>query len=167
MSPSPSVPHRQATCKVCGLDFLAGKYWQVKKQKAIWQKACSPECRRIIRKSLRGKRHPLWRGDNIGYAGVHQWFRETYPPPSQCSHCKQARKLEAANRSGRYLRRKYDWVYLCHPCHVKMDADNHKRDRFGRFRKCTSRIRLWNSREVGRIAKVKSHNAYVRSVLGI
>lgn len=71
----------------------------------------------------RETKSPHWKGDKVGYMGLHRWVRMHLGKPSICEHCgnKDARKYEWANKSGKYLRDLTDWLRLCKPCHKKYD----------------------------------------------
>lgn len=75
-----------------------------------------------IRDAKFGKKNPNWKGDSVGYTALHRWFRRNYPPPKRCADCKKVKKLEAANKSGKYLRDPRDWEYLCRRCHMRKDG---------------------------------------------
>ena len=62
-----------------------------------------------------------WRGDNVGYGGVHQWLYRNYGKASECIDCRSKEDIEWANISGKYLRDIIDWKQLCLPCHRKFD----------------------------------------------
>ena len=64
-----------------------------------------------------------WKGDNIGYAGLHTWVRRTLGTPQTCVFCHKfgKRKYHWSNISGKYKRRVDDWQRLCVPCHSKFD----------------------------------------------
>lgn len=72
-----------------------------------------------------GKDHPLWKGDNVSYSGLHYWLARRLGKPRVCDHCGTitAKKYEWANKSGKYKRDITDWVRLCSRCH--RIYDNH------------------------------------------
>ena len=66
-----------------------------------------------------------WKGDKVGYSGLHKWVRIHKPIPEKCTKCeevKSSRKLQASNISGQYKRDLNDWEYLCSKCHVYKDG---------------------------------------------
>lgn len=82
--------------------------------------------------------HIRWRGDQVGYGGVHQWLYKTLGKARECHHCgnPEAVKYEWANVSGKYLRTLEDWKQLCGSCHTLFDRawlKNRTRDERGRF----------------------------------
>ena len=76
-----------------------------------------------------GDKHHLWKGDSIGYSGIHKWIQRTLGNPKICWECNitTARKYEWANISGEYLRDIKDWKRLCTLCHAKLDILSRKR----------------------------------------
>lgn len=68
------------------------------------------------------ERNGQWKGDNVGYDGLHCWVRRRLPQPDRCEKCGEKKeKLDLANISQKYLRRLDDWEWLCRKCH--MDGD--------------------------------------------
>jgi len=90
-----------------------------------------------------GSKNPNWKGDNVGYIGIHSWLRKNFNKPIRCELCnkipKNAKdnrtKLEWANKSGKYLRDRTDWICLCTKCHCNYDKWwlKRTRDSKGRF----------------------------------
>lgn len=75
-------------------------------------------------KRRRGHRHPMWKGDAVGYNALHGWVARTLGIPKECCKCGvkgSRRKIHWANKSGRYLRNSEDWMPLCGRCHRKHD----------------------------------------------
>lgn len=78
----------------------------------------------------RGDQNNQWKGDNIGYCGVHSWVRRHgRTKPDCCDICKKKGFVELSNRSGKYLRDFNDWQYLCRKCHGAYDKEHHHRRR--------------------------------------
>lgn len=69
----------------------------------------------------RGENHPSWKGDAVGYGGVHDWLRKEYGQPSFCEECgtTSAKRFEWANISLQYHRDRADYRRLCASCHRK------------------------------------------------
>lgn len=67
-----------------------------------------------------------WKGDDVGYGGLHSWVARTLGRPSKCERCgtEEARKYEWANISLEYRRDVSDWERLCIPCHRKQGYVN-------------------------------------------
>ena len=72
-----------------------------------------------------GNKHYAWKGDKVGYTGIHMWVYKTLGKPDTCEKCSKSglngKFINWANISGKYLREKDDWKRLCKPCHVKFD----------------------------------------------
>lgn len=123
--------HILKTCSFCGKTYFSEKHRENR------SKFCSIICKQ---KSLIGKFDESgyhWKGDNIGYAGVHVWAKKHLGiHPNICQHCgkkgkflyrKDERKfwnIDFANKSGLYLRDLTDWLFLCKKCHKKYDLHN-------------------------------------------
>jgi len=93
----------------------------------------SAETRRRIAEAVRGKhrtgaRHHKWKGDAVGYRGLHDWVARHKKKTGVCTSCGEevgtARKTgtEWANVSGSYRRDLDDFVELCIPCHRARDS---------------------------------------------
>lgn len=65
---------------------------------------------------------PHWKGSDVGYSGVHLWYKKYFPKPESCQRCgKVTEILDASNNSGKYLRDGTDWEYICKTCHRLKD----------------------------------------------
>lgn len=64
-----------------------------------------------------------WRGDKVGYDGIHDWIRKYGNTIQRCEICKteEKRRYEWANISHEYKRDFSDWIRLCVPCHSAYD----------------------------------------------
>jgi hypothetical protein len=67
------------------------------------------------------EKHPLWKGNNVGYAALHEWIDNHKPKVELCEDCKNKKKLELANISGEYKRDINDFKWLCSKCHKAFD----------------------------------------------
>lgn len=67
------------------------------------------------------EKSPNWKGEKVGYSGLHKWVRKYKKIPKKCQICKKIKKLQASNISGLYKRDLSDWEYLCAKCHVYKD----------------------------------------------
>jgi endogenous inhibitor of DNA gyrase (YacG/DUF329 family) len=76
--------------------------------------------------SSSGEKSYMWKGDDVGYRGLHSWIRKKLGRPDTCEHCGKigltGHKINWANRSGKYLRDTSDWLRLCVKCHREYDA---------------------------------------------
>lgn len=72
-----------------------------------------------------GEQNNKWKGDKVGYGGLHDWIRLHYGKASKCENkkCtyKNPKRYHWANLSGKYKRDRNDWMQLCPSCHIKMD----------------------------------------------
>lgn len=68
---------------------------------------------------------PRWRGDEVGYFGVHDWLTKHFGQPVGCDDCgtdDPAKRYEWANISGEYRRDRSDFRRLCKKCHNDLDG---------------------------------------------
>jgi hypothetical protein len=87
----------------------------------------SEERCRILSEAHKGLRlaekHPLYKGEAVGYAALHIWIRSRKPQPAKCEMCgEETDKLDLANISQKYIRETSDWEYLCRKCHMIKDG---------------------------------------------
>ncbi|MDO8623208.1 MAG: hypothetical protein Q7R52_03085 [archaeon] len=69
-------------------------------------------------------KNPMWKGDDVGYSGVHNWIFKKKGKPNICENCGENdvnKNYEWSNKSGQYKRRLDDWQRLCVPCHRRYD----------------------------------------------
>jgi hypothetical protein len=70
-----------------------------------------------------GPRNANWRGDEVGYHGLHIWVEAHKPRTGVCNACGATdRRTENANISGEYRRDVEDFIELCIPCHIDLDG---------------------------------------------
>lgn len=74
-----------------------------------------------ISKSRIGEKNPFWRGEKVGYRGLHQWVRRRLKKPPKCECCKMVPPLDLANK-GTYDRLLENWEWLCRRCHMTKDG---------------------------------------------
>lgn len=76
----------------------------------------------------KGDKNHNWKGDAVGYVGLHAWVRRILGRPGFCSLCKTAekKKFAWANISRQYNRNENDWMSLCYSCHKKYDLQQIK-----------------------------------------
>lgn len=77
-----------------------------------------------ISKAQEGENNSNWKGDNVGYRGLHSWIRSKLGSPLVCEICgvsAHERKLSWANKNHSYKRNLKDWQGLCRSCHRKYD----------------------------------------------
>lgn len=70
-----------------------------------------------------------WRGNRVGYWGIHSWIEKQLGTPRRCEKCgtTSAKKYDWSNKSGNYKRNISDWQRLCVTCHFYYD-----RKKFGK-----------------------------------
>lgn len=93
--------------------------------KGLKGRVFSQETIEKIRKSQEGEKGHNWKGDNVGYRGVHGWIKKHRGFPEMCEHCGKdglsGHSIHWANISGEYKRELNDWIRLCVSCHMKFD----------------------------------------------
>lgn len=111
---------QERSCEICQSLYLVSP--------SSTKKTCSKNCMKILMSHQRqGTQHPLWKGENASYSGLHHWVRRHLGTPQECKHCGISgdrgvkRGYHWANISGEYRRTLTDWVRLCVPCHSKFD----------------------------------------------
>jgi len=142
--PSPKKNQIPVICTICKITFTTNRYaveksgrkccsrecyYQSKKGKPTWNKGGSfPQ--------FQDENSPEWKGDNVGYIGLHQWVKKHLGKPDRCDYilCKYPRKnsggrllinpkrYEWANKSQLYKRDLEDWIRLCPSCHRLYDS---------------------------------------------
>jgi len=73
-------------------------------------------------------KNPSWKGESVGYHGIHKWVTRKLGKPQKCTHCgtEEASKYEWASVGHTYSRDLTQWLRLCTSCHRKLDY-NHKK----------------------------------------
>lgn len=75
-----------------------------------------------------GDKHHYWKGENVGYRGLHYWLRRVKGIPAVCEFCGELRttpkSIQWANVDGEYRRNPDDYISLCAKCHKEYDALN-------------------------------------------
>lgn len=73
----------------------------------------------------RGANHSSWKGDNIGYEGIHRWLGVTFGKANRCegANCKGiSDNYQYALRKGMpYARKRENFLMLCVSCHSSYD----------------------------------------------
>lgn len=77
--------------------------------------------------------HPGWKGDKVGYAGIHSWLRRNFVKPNVCQNCEEQKELQWANISHEYKRDIKDYVALCRVCHSYYDREHGWGDAWKKF----------------------------------
>ena len=75
--------------------------------------------------SPQGEKNGGWKGDEVGYSGLHHWVRRKLGNPQVCGNCgtENAKRYEWAIIDHSYTRDLTTWVRVCNSCHLKMDRN--------------------------------------------
>ena len=89
----------------------------------------SEETKRKMRGNYLGKLNGKWKGDKVGYEGIHSWIARQLGKPEKCEHCGKDGdgRYEWCNKDHKYRRNTEDWMRLCPSCHRKYDRKNNKK----------------------------------------
>ena len=92
----------------------------------MWGKHTS-ELQKSTVRARRGKLHQNWKGDRVGYCGLHDWLRSIEGPANKCENIdctgEGKQKFHWANITGKYERRRKNWAMLCVTCHNRFDKN--------------------------------------------
>lgn len=83
-----------------------------------------------------GKNHSQWKGEKVGYYGIHNWLHKNFGKASKCENpnCFYPRKgsrkwldkpwrYEWSLRKGKkMIRKRENFIQLCVSCHRKYDS---------------------------------------------
>ena len=73
-----------------------------------------------------GEGNHNWKGNNVGYRGLHYWVSRKLGKANKCQFCDKEkttpRSIHWANKSHTYLRELTDWISLCAFCHKQYDG---------------------------------------------
>lgn len=73
-------------------------------------------------KEIAGENNPKWKGDGVGYFGLHTWVYRSLGKAKECVDCGSSVCVHWANVSKQYKRDLSDWKELCSVCHRKFDG---------------------------------------------
>lgn len=89
-------------------------------------KSHSQETKEKIRKAIKGENrneaNGMWKGNMVGYKGLHTWVRRRLVKPSLCQVCKRNPPYDLANIRGDYKRELMGWQWICRRCHMRLDG---------------------------------------------
>lgn len=85
-------------------------------------KPCPEYQKERISQANSANKNSQWKGDKVGYAGIHAYIKRHFPKPEICTKCQEKKTLDLTNKSGKYLRDLNDWEYLCRRCHMVSDG---------------------------------------------
>lgn len=119
---------------LCSCGRMVSQYAQALKKGSVKSCGCFNNENRIkigkanngrIREDVKGEKNYNWKGDGVGYFGLHSWLKRNFKKPKSCELCGQEKKrIEWANISKKYQRNRNDFMALCKPCHIKYDSIN-------------------------------------------
>lgn len=73
----------------------------------------------------KGENHFAWKGDKVGYRGLHYWLVRQKGKALICAHCgkhyDKPRSIQWANIDHQYRRDINDFIPLCIDCHAEYD----------------------------------------------
>lgn len=72
----------------------------------------------------KGESNIKWKGDKVGYFGLHTWVQRSLGKATKCSECGSTGNVQWANKSWEYKRDLEDWLELCFKCHRRYDMQN-------------------------------------------
>lgn len=97
------------------------------------RKPMSQEQRAKIGFAHEGSKSSKWKGNKVGYRGLHLWIQNHYGNPPTCEHCQRTglkgRKIHWATKSIPYSRNRENWLRLCGKCHRLYDKSNNLTNR--------------------------------------
>lgn len=67
-----------------------------------------------------------WKGERVGYRGLHRWVVRELGTPKTCEFCGEegnGHSMHWANKSHKYKRVLNDWIRLCVKCHRNYDKE--------------------------------------------
>jgi len=120
-----------------------------KGMKGLKASPCTEKRKEKLRKEYKSEGNPNWKGDKVGYVGIHLWVKRHLEKPKRCENCRRIKRLDLANISGKYLRDLTDWEWLCRRCHMIKDG------RLKKFKMLSkNKTKIW----INNIQKSKSKN---------
>lgn len=107
-------------------------------RKANTGKTHSEETKKKLSEYWKGKRkgvdNPTWKGDDVGYMGLHMWIKSICGTPRKCEFCgtEKAKRYDWANKDHKYRRNLDDWIRLCYKCHYEYDKKLRREIKYGK-----------------------------------
>lgn len=77
---------------------------------------------RFTKSRVTGNKNNKWKGDSVGYFGLHTWLYRQLGKAKKCSECGTGKWVQWANISKKYKRDTKDWKQLCTICHKRFDG---------------------------------------------
>ncbi len=96
--------------------------------KPAWNKGLTKETDERVLKYIRTEeKHHQWKGDMVGYEGLHDWVSRQLGNAFWCFKCMSVNDISTiydwANISREYKRNLTDWICLCRKCHKGYDGE--------------------------------------------
>lgn len=80
----------------------------------------------LLKKAKYEEKNPFWKGDRVGYVGLHLWVQKWKGKPETCEKCGRegltGRQIGWANIDHKYRRVLDDYIRLCRKCHKNYDT---------------------------------------------
>lgn len=96
-----------------------------------WSKGIRASDDERIKRFTEAGHKASWKGDEVGYGGIHRWIERKLGKNRLCSRCGKVEGwFDWHNTSGSYKRDFNDWERLCKSCHVK---ETWQRRKYGNF----------------------------------
>jgi len=116
-------------CKRCNKEFRAVSDFGERKQKYCsadcYRKSWGKDVRPMMKNNpgLKGELNASWKGEKVGYWGIHAWVIRELGKPKRCEHCGDTTKTkyEWASIGHLYKRDLTNWIRLCTKCHRHME----------------------------------------------
>lgn len=99
---------------------IAKLHMSLSKKGKTWTEA---QRNSIVPNLPRGESHPGWKGDRVGYEGIHIWLSNVSTKNGMCTCCGLSGYTEWALKEGReYKRDSNFYEELCIKCHRSRDS---------------------------------------------
>ncbi len=71
---------------------------------------------------LRGDKSPHWKGNDVGYYGIHNWLYTNFGKADKCEQCGRTKRVQWAKLKDKpYERKRENFFKLCSICHIIYD----------------------------------------------
>ena len=115
-------------CRKAKNEYKKGYKAGIRIDRETWNQNISKAAQaRPISSRLSGSDNGNWKGDNVGYFGIHSWIRKYKEKTGICQHCNKnvgivyPNSTHFANKDHQYKRDLEDYMELCPSCHKKYD----------------------------------------------
>ncbi len=87
------------------------------------------EWKEEAKKRMTGSKNHLWKGNKVGYVGLHHWLYRWLGKANHCEVCgkNDKRMYHWCNIDHQYRRVLDDYIPMCVPCHRKYDYSKFKK----------------------------------------